>query len=104
MTSTNNDHGANRLTVTIVGGGIGGLALANMFERANIQYQILEKSNSVKALGSSLGLDASSLPVMEQLGLLEDFKVASKDVRHFNFYNENIQSIGMVDFECQTEM
>jgi len=104
MTSTGSGHSANKLTVTIVGGGIGGLALANMFERANIEYRILEKSTSAKALGSSLGLDASSLPVMEQLGLLEDFKAASKAVRHFNFYNEQIQSTGLVDFECQTEM
>ncbi|KAG0055504.1 hypothetical protein BGZ83_008380 [Gryganskiella cystojenkinii] len=102
MTST--DNNSSKLTVTIVGGGIGGLSLANMFERADIEYRILEKATSVKALGSSLGLDASSLPVMEQLGLLPDFQTASKPVRQFNFYNENIESIGLVDFKCMTEI
>lgn len=93
-----------KVSVTIVGGGIGGLSLANMFEHAGINYVILEKSSSIKALGSSLGLDASSLTVMEQLGLLDDFYKASKPVRQFNFYNEAIESTGVVDFACMTEM
>ncbi|KAF9338618.1 hypothetical protein BGZ91_008373 [Linnemannia elongata] len=93
-----------KVSVTIVGGGIGGLSLANMFERAGINYVILEKSSSIKALGSSLGLDASSLTVMEQLGLLDDFCKASKPVRQFNFYNEAIESTGVVDFACMTEI
>lgn len=92
------------IRVTIVGGGIGGLALANMFEKANISYIILEKATTIRALGSSLGLDASSLPVMEQLGLLEDFYKASNAVRHFNFHNEAMNSIGMIDFSDLEEM
>jgi 2-polyprenyl-6-methoxyphenol hydroxylase-like FAD-dependent oxidoreductase len=92
------------LRVLIVGGGIGGLSLANMFERAGVEYIILEKATRIRALGSSLGLDASSLPVMEQLGLLEDFYHASKAVRQFNFYNETLKSIGTVDFSDLEEM
>ncbi|KAG0213675.1 hypothetical protein BGX28_003829 [Mortierella sp. GBA30] len=95
---------ANDVRITIVGGGIGGLALANMFEKANISYIILEKATRIRALGSSLGLDASSLPVMEQLGLLEDFYKASNPVRHFNFYNEAIKSIGTIDFSDLEEI
>ncbi|KAF9189120.1 hypothetical protein BGZ49_003867 [Haplosporangium sp. Z 27] len=90
--------------VTIVGGGIGGLALANMFEKAHISYIILEKATQIKALGSSLGLDATSLPVMEQLGLLEDFYEASNPVRHFNFYDDDINSTGKVDFSDLEEI
>ncbi|ORZ27913.1 hypothetical protein BCR41DRAFT_346232 [Lobosporangium transversale] len=92
------------IRVTIVGGGIGGLALANMFEKANISYIILEKATQIKALGSSLGLDATTLPVMEQLGLLEDFYRASNPVRHFNFYNEHLKPIGKVDFSDLEEI
>ncbi|KAF9365856.1 hypothetical protein BGX34_007944 [Mortierella sp. NVP85] len=92
------------LTVTIVGGGIGGLALANMFEKAGISYIVLEKATHIRALGASLGLDASSLPVMEQLGLLNDFYEASNPVRHFNFYNDSIKPIGMIDFSDLEEI
>ncbi|KAF9581490.1 hypothetical protein BGW38_001468, partial [Lunasporangiospora selenospora] len=94
----------SNIRVTIVGGGIGGLALANMFERANISYIILEKATRIRALGSSLGLDASSLPVMEQLGLLDDFYRVSKPVRHFNFYNESAKRVGMIDFSDLEEI
>ncbi|KAF8927172.1 hypothetical protein BGZ52_004774, partial [Haplosporangium bisporale] len=92
------------IRVTIVGGGIGGLTLANTFERAGINYIILEKSTTIRALGAALGLDATSLPVMEQLGLLDDFYTASKPVRHFNFYSEEIKSIGLVDFSDLEEI
>ncbi|KAG0241835.1 hypothetical protein B0O80DRAFT_127595 [Mortierella sp. GBAus27b] len=92
------------ITVTIVGGGIGGLSLANMFEKAGINYVVLEKATSIRALGASLGLDASSMPVMEQLGLLKDFYEASNPVRHFNFYNESIKSNGMIDFSDLEEI
>ncbi|KAF9351387.1 hypothetical protein BGX26_010589 [Mortierella sp. AD094] len=90
--------------VTIVGGGIGGLSLANMLEKAGIECIVLEKASTIKALGSSLGLDASTLRVIEQLGLLEDFMKVSKPVRQFNFYNEAMQSTGVVDFSCMTEI
>ncbi|KAF9437964.1 hypothetical protein BGZ76_010418, partial [Entomortierella beljakovae] len=92
------------LRVIIVGGGIGGLTLANMFEKTDIEYVILERATRIKALGSSLGLDASSLPVMEQLGLLQDFYNASNPVRRFNFYNDDIKSIGNVDFSDLEEI
>ncbi|KAG0341625.1 hypothetical protein BG004_005974 [Podila humilis] len=92
------------LSVTIVGGGIGGLALANMLEKAQIDYVVIEKAVTIKALGSSLGLDASSLPVMDQLGLLDDFIKVSKPVRQFNFYNQDLNSTGTVDFSSMTEI
>ncbi|KAF9973363.1 hypothetical protein BGZ73_003414 [Actinomortierella ambigua] len=93
-----------RLRVIIVGGGIGGLSLANMLERTNIEYVVLERSTTIKALGSSLGLDASSLPVMEQLGLLDDFFEAGKPVRQFNFYDDRQKKLGKVDFSAMTEI
>ncbi|KAG0333827.1 hypothetical protein BG004_000679, partial [Podila humilis] len=94
----------NDLRITIVGGGIGGLTLANALERAGIDYIILEKSTTIRALGSSLGLDASSLGVMEQLNLLDDFYAASKPVRYFNFYNEQSTQNGRLDFSDLEEI
>ncbi|KAF9164640.1 hypothetical protein DFQ26_001220 [Actinomortierella ambigua] len=93
-----------RLRVIIVGGGIGGLSLANMLEKTNIEYVVLERSTTIKALGSSLGLDASTLPVMEQLGLLDDFFEAGKPVRQFNFYDDQQKKLGKVDFSAMTEI
>ncbi|KAG0241721.1 hypothetical protein B0O80DRAFT_469005 [Mortierella sp. GBAus27b] len=95
---------SKKLKVTIVGGGIGGLTLANMLEKAGIDYVVLEKATTIKALGASLGLDASTLRVIEQLGLLEEFTKVSKPVRYFNFYNEDIQPIGLVDFSNLEEI
>lgn len=48
------------IRVTIVGGGIGGLTLANAFEKAGINYIILEKSTTIRALGAALGRQLES--------------------------------------------
>ncbi|KAG0229774.1 hypothetical protein BGW41_002895 [Actinomortierella wolfii] len=75
-----------------------------MLEKTDIEYVVLERATTIKALGSSLGLDASSLPVMEQLGLLDDFFEAGKPVRQFNFYDDRQKRLGKVDFSCMTEI
>ncbi|KAF9897640.1 hypothetical protein BX616_005233, partial [Lobosporangium transversale] len=56
------------LHVLIVGGGIGGLMLGIMLERAGIDYQILERSPEHRPLGSAISLNGTVLRLFEQLG------------------------------------
>ncbi|KAF9384433.1 hypothetical protein CPB97_005683 [Podila verticillata] len=65
--------------VIIAGGGIAGLALGVMLERAGIDYIILEAHDEVRPLGAVVYLGPSLMRVMEQLGLLDDL------IRHSNF-------------------
>ncbi|KAI1319896.1 hypothetical protein EDD11_002570 [Mortierella claussenii] len=64
--------------VIIAGGGIAGLALGVMLERAGIDYLILEAAKDVQPLGTLMYLGPAVLRTFEQLGLLEDL------VRHSN--------------------
>ncbi|ORZ13791.1 hypothetical protein BCR41DRAFT_355000 [Lobosporangium transversale] len=64
--------------VIIAGGGIVGLALGVMLERAGIDYLILEAVNEVRPLGAVLYVGPAVLRAFEQLGLLDDM------VRHSN--------------------
>ena len=54
--------------VLIVGGGIGGLMLGLMLERANIGYEILERSPEHRPLGSAISLGGTVWRLFEQLG------------------------------------
>ncbi|KAF9584745.1 hypothetical protein BGW38_005329 [Lunasporangiospora selenospora] len=83
---------------TIVGGGIGGLTLAIMFEAAGIDYTILERSSVLKTLGSMIALNASALRLMDQLGLWKDIKRISKPIGGFNLQDEDLCPIGSIDF------
>ncbi|KAG0048871.1 hypothetical protein BGZ89_004426 [Linnemannia elongata] len=65
--------------VIIAGGGIAGLSLGVMLERAGIDYLILEAAGEIRPLGAVVYLGAPVLRAFEQLGLLEDL------IRHSNF-------------------
>ncbi|GJJ72852.1 hypothetical protein EMPS_05210 [Entomortierella parvispora] len=63
---------ACKFKVIIVGGGVSGLAMGVMLERASIDYLILEAADQIRPLGGVLSLQPSVMRAMEQLGLLED--------------------------------
>ncbi|KAF9912286.1 hypothetical protein EC991_000178 [Linnemannia zychae] len=65
--------------VIIAGGGIAGLSLGVMLERAGIDYLILEAAGEIRPLGAVVYLGPPVLRAFEQLGLLEDL------IRQSNF-------------------
>ncbi|KAF9906864.1 hypothetical protein EC991_000228 [Linnemannia zychae] len=64
--------------VLIVGAGIGGLLLGTLLEKADIPYEIFERTSSVKPLGSALMIGSNVLPLLEQLGLDQEFIAIGK--------------------------
>ncbi|KAG0205527.1 hypothetical protein BGX28_002826 [Mortierella sp. GBA30] len=75
--------------VLIVGAGLGGLTMAILLERANIEYKVFERSETVRALGSATALAPNVLPLYEQLGLLEELKTISKVVKTSKVFRES---------------
>lgn len=62
-------------TVIIAGGGISGLALANMLEKAGVSYILLEAYEKIAPqVGASIGLQANGLRILDQLGCLEELQ------------------------------
>ncbi|KAF9325570.1 hypothetical protein BG006_010960 [Podila minutissima] len=87
------------LRVIIAGGGIGGLMLALMLERANMDYIVLERSVEHRPLGSAIALNGTVLRVFEQLGLLEDIYRISKFSGRIHLLKEDLATQGQVDLE-----
>ncbi|KAF9081442.1 hypothetical protein BGX27_004934, partial [Mortierella sp. AM989] len=75
--------------ILIVGAGLGGLTLAILLEKACIDYEIYERSTSFKPQGCAISLAPSIMPLLDQLGLLEDLKSISKDVSAGFLYKES---------------
>ncbi|KAH7049878.1 hypothetical protein BKA57DRAFT_325575 [Linnemannia elongata] len=69
---------SDKPTVLIVGAGLGGLMLGALLEKANIPYAIFERTSVVKPLGSALMIGAAIIPIMEQLGCVEEFLALGK--------------------------
>ncbi|KAF9353302.1 hypothetical protein BGX26_008918 [Mortierella sp. AD094] len=88
----------HNLRVTIVGGGIGGLTLAIMLQAARIDYVVLERSSALRAMGSTIALNACALRLMEQLGLWPAIQKIAKPIGAFHLQYDDLSSIGSIDF------
>ncbi|KAF9103299.1 hypothetical protein BGX29_003517 [Mortierella sp. GBA35] len=89
----------------IVGAGLGGLTLALLLEKAKIEYNIYEKALEIKPLGSTIALGANVMPLLTQLGLLDDLAAISRQVRYITVHKEsdNMRPMGRVDIEEHIE-
>ncbi|KAF8940802.1 hypothetical protein EDD21DRAFT_402051 [Dissophora ornata] len=90
--------------VLIVGAGIGGLMLANLLERAQIDYEVFERAASVKPLGSALSLGANVFYSFKQLGLLDELLARSKPFGQTRAYGENRSTIRVRDYSAANEL
>ncbi|KAF9971600.1 hypothetical protein BGZ73_005424, partial [Actinomortierella ambigua] len=82
------------LKVLIVGGGVSGLFMAILLERAGINYVVIEKQKTFKPSARSVCLSAVVFPVLEQLGLLQDIKEIAKPVGAFLVVTHKYDKIG----------
>lgn len=83
--------------ILIVGGGIAGLTLAILLEKANITYTILERSKRIRLLGSAIALGPNVLPLLEQIGLLKEIQEHSRPVTRGVVWSEKMIPIMDLD-------
>ncbi|KAK3841659.1 MAG: hypothetical protein J3R72DRAFT_150451 [Linnemannia gamsii] len=79
--------------VLIVGAGAGGLMLALLCERGNISYEVFEKSNALRPLGSAIALNKVN-HFFEQLGILEDVEANSKSFGGLHLLDQDLNVQG----------
>ncbi|TLD08105.1 hypothetical protein PspLS_12128 [Pyricularia sp. CBS 133598] len=69
--------------VVIVGGGIGGLALANMLQEFDMEYVVLEAYTEIApAVGASIGLFPNGLRILDQIGCYEPLRSLVGDLNN----------------------
>jgi 2-polyprenyl-6-methoxyphenol hydroxylase-like FAD-dependent oxidoreductase len=70
----------SRLSVTVVGSGIGGAAAALFLARAGANVALLEKATDLRAVGAGIALAENGLAVLQSLGLAEALETVAVDV------------------------
>lgn len=58
--------------ILIVGGGIGGLTLANFLRKFGFSFELIEKAAEWKPIGAGLTLTPNALRVFDRIGLVQD--------------------------------
>lgn len=59
------------MNISIVGGGIAGLATAIAFKKAGIKVTVFEAAPAIKSVGAGLGLAPNSIAALEKLGIAD---------------------------------
>ncbi|KAF9925094.1 hypothetical protein FBU30_005087 [Linnemannia zychae] len=80
-----------------------GLALAILLQKADIPFDIFEKSSETRAIGSALLLTPQVLPVMTELGILDEYLQASSQCPSIQFFNQDRQPDFQFDFQLYQE-
>ncbi|RSM15449.1 hypothetical protein CDV31_005042 [Fusarium ambrosium] len=76
-------HGEDSDIVVIVGGSVSGLSLANMLEKFDIEYILLEAHSTIAPqLGASIGLLPSGLRILDQLGCYDKIRTLAGDCNY----------------------
>jgi len=82
------------MRVLIVGGGIGGLALAKFLEKKKIDYLIIEKAKKFKSIGYVLGLWPNAGAMLKKLRVYKEIKEKSIVLPYFELQSADGKALG----------
>ncbi|KAF9129732.1 hypothetical protein BGW39_003876 [Mortierella sp. 14UC] len=89
--------------ILIAGGGLGGVTLAVLLERAKIDFELFESSTSVSPLGSAIVIGPTVMPLFEQLGLSRRLEEIAKPIKTMHLLEEGLERIGEIDLADHKE-
>ncbi|KAG0329974.1 hypothetical protein BGZ99_009418 [Dissophora globulifera] len=92
-----------QLKVIIIGAGLSGVMTGILLHRAGIHFDIFERSQEIKPIGSTMAFNANILPVFEQLGILEEALKISKPSNGLVFYDGDLNAMGSIDLTTYKE-
>ncbi len=82
------------LHVSIIGGGIGGLAAAAALQRQGIQVTVFERNPELREIGAGLTLWANGVQVLRHLGLADTLAAVSARLTHFECWSWRGKRLG----------
>lgn len=81
------------MKIGIIGGGIGGLALANCFQHFNIPYTLFERASKFGEVGAGIGISESAYTILKKIGLGDDIKAKGYFVEDAIIVNKDCETI-----------
>jgi 2-polyprenyl-6-methoxyphenol hydroxylase-like FAD-dependent oxidoreductase len=80
-------------TVNIIGGGIGGLTLANALQSKGIDFKLFEQAPRITEVGAAISISKAALDILERLDLSSHVKNAGYEINNFHISDKNLKNI-----------
>lgn len=89
---------AKHFNVAILGGGLAGLTLALILERAGTRFVLLEIHETIAPeVGAGIGLLPNGIRILDQLGLLDEIEKLTVPQRTWHHIGDDGQAIADVE-------
>ncbi|KAF9391886.1 hypothetical protein CPC16_003799 [Podila verticillata] len=90
--------------VLIAGGGIGGLTLGILLNKAGVPFKIFERNYDVKQLGSAIAVGTNAMPLFKQLGIYDEFVKLAKPTTQVHVITDELDPVYTMDFGFLEEL
>jgi 2-polyprenyl-6-methoxyphenol hydroxylase-like FAD-dependent oxidoreductase len=87
------------LHVSIIGGGIGGLATASALQRAGAQVTVFERNHELREVGAGLTLWANAVQVLQELGMASAIAAVSTPLTCFECWSWRGKRLGSMPLD-----
>lgn len=77
--------------ITIIGGGIGGLTLANALQHHVIPFRLYEQASELTEVGAGIGLSEAPIKIFDQLGLGNEVRANGAAIQKVFFSDKNLK-------------
>lgn len=77
--------------ITIVGGGIGGLSMANCLQNFGFDYEIFEQASELTEVGAGIGMSKAAMDIFDKLGLLSSLRSSGRFIRYATLKNKKLE-------------
>jgi 2-polyprenyl-6-methoxyphenol hydroxylase-like FAD-dependent oxidoreductase len=89
----------HELHVSMIGGGIGGLAAASALQRAGMRVTVFERNHELREVGAGLTLWANGVQVLQDLGLASEIAAVSARLTHFECWSWRGKRLGSMPLD-----
>ncbi len=85
------------MSITIIGGGIGGLTLGNFLKQQNIDFKIYESASEIKPVGAGIAMAGNAMQIFDKLGLKDKIENAGTKMHALIITDKKLKTISKTD-------